>query len=90
MGATQIALRALFALIVTCPFARAAQVEIPIEGGTLRAELAMPVGPSRGAAVVALHGCGGPYPARDGQWRDTLTAAGHVVLLPDSFGSRGL
>jgi dienelactone hydrolase len=65
-------------------------VEIPVKNGAIRAELALPLGPVRGAAVVALHGRGGPYPERDGQWRDLLTAAGHAVLLPDSFGSRGL
>ena len=41
-------------------------------------------------AVVALHGCGGPFPSRDGQWAVLLAKAGHIVLLPDSFGSRGL
>jgi len=66
------------------------QVEIPVEDGALRAQLAMPPGPIRGPAVVALHGCGGPFADRDKQWRDTLTAAGHIVLFPDSFGSRGL
>lgn len=69
---------------------RAGTVEIPVADGVLRAELALPSGAARGPAVVALHGCGGPFPARDKQWSDLLTAAGHVVLLPDSFGSRGL
>ena len=50
----------------------------------------MPPGPARAPAVVLLHGCGGPFPARDSQWRDLLVGAGHPVLLPDSFGSRGL
>jgi dienelactone hydrolase len=40
--------------------------------------------------VVALHGCGGPFPSRDGSWAETLAKSGHIVLLPDSFGSRGL
>jgi len=66
------------------------QVAIPVEGGVLRGELTMPRGPIRGPAIVALHGCGGPFPARDAQWRDVFTAAGHIVLFPDSFGSRGL
>ena len=48
-------------------------------------------------AVVALHGCGGLY-RRDGKTLDSrypeyvahLHEAGYHVLLPDSFGSRGL
>ena len=39
---------------------------------------------------MALHGCSGPFAARDGQWAVLLAKAGHIVLLPDSFGSRGL
>jgi dienelactone hydrolase len=45
--------------------------------------------------VVALHGCGGLY-GRDGSlsprhadWAERLAALGFMVLLPDSFGSRG-
>ncbi|MGM9485367.1 dienelactone hydrolase family protein [Roseateles sp. NT4] len=48
-------------------------------------------------AVVALHGCGGLY-KRDGHtlearypnYVERLHALGYHVLLPDSFGSRGL
>lgn len=68
------------------------------EGVTLRAALALPEGPPTGPAVVALHGCGGigtagqplALPARERDWAARLTAAGHPVLFPDSFGSRGL
>jgi dienelactone hydrolase len=53
-------------------------VHIPAPDGTmLDAALVRPEGPPHGAAVVALHGCGGPK-------------LGRVVVLPDSFGSRGL
>jgi dienelactone hydrolase len=72
------------------PIATAADVSIPAPGVALRAAYAMPAGPVTAPAIVALHGCGGPFPARDGQWRDVFTASGHPVLLPDSFGSRGL
>jgi dienelactone hydrolase len=66
-------------------------VRIPAEDGTvLDAALVQPIGAERGAAVVALHGCGGPFARRDGSWAVTLAKAGHAVLLPDSFGSRGL
>ena len=66
------------------------QVGIPAPGITLQAEYAQPSGPATAPAIVALHGCGGPFPARDNQWRDLLVQAGHPVLLPNSFGSRGL
>ena len=66
------------------------QVGIPTPGVTLQAEYAQPPGPPTAPAIVALHGCGGPFPARDNQWRDLLVQAAHPVLLPDSFGSRGL
>ena len=49
-------------------------------------------------AILALHGCGGlyadKYPERLGQrYREAaarLNAMGYAVLLPDSFGSRGV
>jgi dienelactone hydrolase len=66
------------------------EVTIPAGDVTLHADYALPGTPPVAPAIVALHGCGGPLPARDRQWRDVLTAAGHPVLLPDSFGSRGL
>lgn len=67
------------------------QVKIPAAGGvTLNAVLVQPDGPVHGPAVVALHGCAGPLPARDGSWAVLLAHEGHSVLLPDSFGSRGL
>ena len=65
-------------------------VAVPAGEITLRAEMGLPFAKVTGPAVVALHGCGGPYPDRDGQWRDILTKAGHPVLFPDSFGSRGM
>jgi dienelactone hydrolase len=67
------------------------RVSIPApDGAALDAALVLPDGPARGPAVVALHGCGGPFPTRDGNWAVALAHAGHTVLLPDSFGSRGL
>jgi dienelactone hydrolase len=69
----------------------AQRVAIPTTGGvTLDAALVLPDGPPHGPAVVALHGCGGPFPTRDGSWAVVLAHAGHIVLLPDSLGSRGL
>ena len=60
------------------------------DGIILNAELYPAQGKARGPAIVALHGCGGPYPSRDGEWGRYLASLGHTVLMPDSFGSRGL
>lgn len=66
-------------------------VRIPTPSGvTLDAALVRPLGFQREAAVVALHGCGGPFASRDGSWALLLAHQGHGVLLPDSLGSRGL
>lgn len=71
--------------------ARAERVVIPLADGTqLQAGLFVPQAASVAPAMVLLHGCGGPYPARDSQWRDLFLSQGHVVLMPDSFASRGL
>ncbi len=75
--------------------ARAEDVLIPLADGTqLQAKLWMPAGKPKGPAIVALHGCGGPYPKRDKQWRELLvgpgSAGGHIMLFPNSFESRGL
>ncbi|MGD0107758.1 MAG: dienelactone hydrolase family protein [Rhodopila sp.] len=70
---------------------QAERVSVPGQKGiNLDAALVLPEGAAKMPAVVALHGCGGPFPSRDGQWAVVLAKAGHIVLLPDSFGSRGL
>ncbi len=75
---------------MTAP-ALAEPVTIPgPDGIALRAELFVPPAGQRRPAIVALHGCGGRFGARDAQWREQLALAGHAVLFPDSFGSRGL
>ncbi len=81
-------------IIVICLLTYAARAE-PVQiagpnGILLQADLFRPDTPKLVPAIVALHGCGGPYPSRDKQWREILLAAGHVVVFPDSFGSRGL
>ncbi|HEV3186327.1 MAG TPA: dienelactone hydrolase family protein [Xanthobacteraceae bacterium] len=67
------------------------------EGSTkLKAYLYRPDGDGPFRAVVGLHGCGGlsgrsgPVATRYRDWGERLSAAGFAVLLPDSFGSRGL
>jgi dienelactone hydrolase len=79
--------------------ARVETVSIPLpDGTTLRGLLALPAGAPTASTVVALHGCGGiggPERAvrlspRETDWAAELTEAGHPVVFPDSFGSRGL
>jgi dienelactone hydrolase len=63
------------------------QVSVPGPAGIqLNAALVLPTGVPKAPSIVALHGCGGPFPARDGEWVKLLAGAGHIVLLPDSFG----
>lgn len=70
---------------------RAEAVRVPgPDGIILNAELYPAQGKARGPAILALHGCSGPFPSRDGDWGRRLSALGHTVLMPDSFGSRGL
>ena len=70
-------------------------VTFPGDDVTLRAILARPAGNGPFPAVIALHGCAGLF-SRDGSlsprhvdWADRLVEKGFVVLMPDSFGSRG-
>ena len=73
-----------------------ATVVIPLDNGTLKAVLFRPAGAGPFPAVVALHDCAGPLTRRGAlrvryrDWAERLVGAGFVVLLPDSFGSRGL
>ncbi len=81
----------IWILLLMSATARAETVRVPgPEGIMLNAELFAAQGKARGPAVVALHGCSGPVPSRDEAWSKLLAASGHTVLLPDSFGSRGL
>ncbi len=66
------------------------RVAVPGPDGDLDAALVLPDTSAKAPSVVALHGCGGPFATRDGQWAVKLAEAGHIVLLPDSFGSRDL
>jgi dienelactone hydrolase len=70
---------------------RVERVSLPGPNGVnLDAALVIPATAPKAPPVVAMHGCGGPFPIRDGQWAIALASSGHLVLLPDSFGSRGL
>jgi dienelactone hydrolase len=93
-------MRALALALTTVLFAACASaqeaVEIPNgDDKPLRGLLFRPSGPGPFPAVIALHGCGGigakgKLNARHGDWAERLRALGHIVLFPDSFGSRGL
>jgi dienelactone hydrolase len=71
-------------------------VEIPADNAPLRAVLYRPEGDGPFPTVIALHGCGGlagrsePVLPRYRDWAEQLLKDGKAVLLPDSYGSRGL
>lgn len=69
----------------------------PLPSGVVLSAHWLPAeGPAPRPAVLALHGCGGLYAQGGGlaeRYRETaerLHAAGYAVLMPDSFGPRGL
>lgn len=84
--------------VTAAPLAAAAphEVEIPEGTTTLRAQLFKPEGEGPFPTVIALHGCGGlagrsePVLPRYRDWAEQLLKSGRAVLLPDSYGSRGL
>jgi dienelactone hydrolase len=71
-------------------------IDIPAGDTKLNALLYRPEGPGPFPAIVAMHGCEGlrgrhaPIRKPLEEWGQRLSAAGFVVLFPDSFGSRGL
>lgn len=72
------------------------RVSIPMDSGHLDGILFLPPGAGPFPAVVALHGCGGLWreqgklSLRHADWGERLAATGFAVLMPDSYGSRGL
>jgi dienelactone hydrolase len=94
----RLTLAALAALSPGLALAAAEEERIEIrslDGTTLAARLFKPEGQGPFAAVVMLHGCGGMFTksgklnAREAAWAGILAGQGYVVVLPDSFGSRG-
>lgn len=85
-----------FAAASAAPAASPHQVEIQAGNFTLRAELYKPDGDGPFPTVIALHGCGGlaghseAVLPRYRDWAEQLVKSGRAVLLPDSYGSRGL
>jgi len=72
------------------------RVRLPGDMLTLDAVLYVPAGPGPFPAVVAMHGCNGLWrqngqlSLRHSDWGEQLAAAGFLVLMPDSYGSRKL
>lgn len=70
-------------------------VSIAPVGGyeSLPATLLLPDGPGPFPAIVMMHDCSGLGPRSSGaprRWADELLPQGFVVIIPDSFGPRGL
>ena len=84
------------ASVATAAPAAPQAVEIPLNSGTLHAQLFKPDGNGPFPTVIALHGCGGlngqsdQIQPRYRDWAEQLLKDGNAVLLPDSYGSREL
>lgn len=101
-GGTAFLLRILcltaLVLFTDMPAARAQEKVIVTsrDGTALGAYLFRPSGSGPSPAVVFAHGCGGLLSqagrinARETAWARTLTSAGYVVLMVDSFTTRGI
>jgi dienelactone hydrolase len=95
-AATFLALFAVAFAADAAPLPSPHQVDIPLDSGTLHAQLYKPDGGGPFPVVIALHACGGlaghsePVQPRYRDWAEQLLKAGNAVLLPDSYGSREL
>ena len=87
---------ALVPLAAAEPIPAPVAIEIPSGGYVLHAQLYRPGGTGPFPTVIGLHGCGGlaghsePVLPRYRDWAEGLVKDGKAVLLPDSYGSRGL
>jgi len=61
-----------------------------IRGDRIQGYLAKPEGAGPFSAVIALHGCGGMHETTKQKLTDALVSLGYVVLLVDSFATRGI
>lgn len=61
-----------------------------IVGDRIEGDLARPDGAGPFPAVVGLHGCGGMHDTTKQKLADDLVARGYVVLLVDSYATRGI
>jgi dienelactone hydrolase len=61
-----------------------------IRGDRIEGDLAKPDGAGPFPAVVGLHGCAGMHEATKQRLADDLVGRGYVVLLVDSYATRGI
>jgi dienelactone hydrolase len=61
-----------------------------IPGDRIQGHLAKPDGAGPFPAVVGLHGCGGMHDTTKQRLVDELVARGYVILLVDSYATRGI
>jgi dienelactone hydrolase len=61
-----------------------------IPGDRIQGYLAKPEGAGPFPAVIGLHGCAGMHEATRQRLADELVTEGHVLLLVDSFATRGI
>ena len=61
-----------------------------ISGDRIQGYLAKPEGAGPFPAVIALHGCAGMPDTTKRKLADELVAWGYVILLVDSFATRGI
>ncbi|MCC8940493.1 dienelactone hydrolase family protein [Bradyrhizobium sp. Arg68] len=68
----------------------APRLDSPILGDPIQGDLARPDGAGPFPAVIALHGCAGMHDTTKQRLADALVAWGYVVLLVDSYATRGI
>jgi dienelactone hydrolase len=96
MAVFGLATLAIAAAAQAAPMPSPHEIDIPSPDGVLRAQLYKPEGNGPFPSVIALHACGGlagrsePVLPRYRDWAMQLLKSGRAVLLPDSYGSRGL
>ena len=61
-----------------------------IRGDRIQGDLAKPDGAGPYPAVIGLHGCAGMHDTTKQRLADELVAWGYVVLLVDSYATRGI
>jgi dienelactone hydrolase len=89
-------LTALFLVALLTGPAAAAPEAVDIDGAKLKGLIYRPPGDGPFPAVIAMHGCealaepGTVIARRYADWGERLSAAGFVVLFPDSFAARGV
>jgi dienelactone hydrolase len=82
----------LVRLVLACLVGSAAAADLKVGADGIPAELLKPDGTGPFAAVVMAHDCSGLGPKSSGaplRWARELVGLGYVVILPDSFSTRG-